>query len=234
VSSLDLTTVRKAPRAIALVVFSLLAAPLAARAYDPDGLWKVVSTKCVPNQRDTGNPAPCIEVNVSKGVDSGFLVLKDSDPLKPYEYLLIPTQPITGIESKKVPETGAPNYFEDAWAARSYLTRRISRPRAASTFRSCSSRVLLLQDAVKRDRVSRCLSLRRRARSHLEAGPPLGDQALKQLSLRELCEQARFRVQCIDTAPALRAVRHAPSRHAFVGNSNEIRAYRLTSQAMYR
>lgn len=129
-SSLDLTTVRKAPRAVAVVVFSLLAAPLTARAYDPDGLWKVVSTKCVPNQRDTGNPAACIEVNVSKGVDSGFLVLKDSDPLKPYEYLLIPTQPITGIESKKVLEAGASNYFEDAWAARSYLITLLKAPLA--------------------------------------------------------------------------------------------------------
>ncbi len=92
---------------------------------DPDALWNIVHQKCVPDQEQHADPAPCIEVNIANGEESGFAVLKDNAPTKPYEYLLIPTRRITGIESLLILASDTPNYFEDAWAARSYVSRLV-------------------------------------------------------------------------------------------------------------
>src|SRR5262249_50099798 len=89
-----------------------------------------VNGECVPGQQDNGNPAPCSEVKISKGTDNGFAILKDNSPLKPHAYLLIPTQHITGIESATILALDAPNYFSDAWEARSYLISQFKVPLA--------------------------------------------------------------------------------------------------------
>jgi CDP-diacylglycerol pyrophosphatase len=113
-----------------VLVFSpMLLAPFTAKA-DPEALWKIVSSECVPDEREHGNPEPCAEVNISKGEDRGFAVLKDNAPSKPHAYLLIPTVHITGIESAEVLAPGAPNYFDDAWTARSYLISQLKVPLA--------------------------------------------------------------------------------------------------------
>jgi CDP-diacylglycerol pyrophosphatase len=44
---------------------------------DPDALWRKVQNECVPNQQINGNPAPCGEVNLTEGVERGFVVIKD-------------------------------------------------------------------------------------------------------------------------------------------------------------
>jgi CDP-diacylglycerol pyrophosphatase len=89
-----------------LVASALIPAPFVANA-GSDNLWRIVNSECVPNQKEHGNPAPCSDVNISKGVDSGFAVLKDNAPSKPHAYLLIPTRRITGIESAAVLAAGA-------------------------------------------------------------------------------------------------------------------------------
>ncbi|WP_181160978.1 CDP-diacylglycerol diphosphatase [Labrys okinawensis] len=92
-----------------------------ARFLDPDALWKVVNGQCVPEQQQQAELKHCAEVDLSKGVDRGFAVLKDNAPTKPYNYLLIPTKRITGIEDGALLAPDAENYFEHGWAARSYL-----------------------------------------------------------------------------------------------------------------
>ncbi|MCQ8277141.1 CDP-diacylglycerol diphosphatase [Acetobacteraceae bacterium KSS8] len=82
-----------------------------ATASDPDVLWKIVSQRCVPGERDRHDPAPCESVDEK----SGDAVLKDIEGRT--QYLLIPTAKITGIESPAILADGAPNFFAEAWAA---------------------------------------------------------------------------------------------------------------------
>jgi CDP-diacylglycerol pyrophosphatase len=88
---------------------------------DPGALWKIVSTQCVPDQRDSGNPAPCAQVDL----DGGYAVLKDL--VGPTQFLLIPTARVTGIESPQILAADAPNYLADAWRARSFVEQRAGR-----------------------------------------------------------------------------------------------------------
>ena len=85
-----------------------------ARAADPDALWKIVSEKCVPDERAHGQPAPCAVVDLAKG----YVVLKDI--VGDTQYLVMPTAKVTGIEDPAVLAPGAPNYFADAWDERRY------------------------------------------------------------------------------------------------------------------
>ena len=86
-----------------------------ARAADPDALWKIVHGRCVPNAQ-SGGPAPCQEVTTE------WAVLKDINGAT--QFLLIPTDRITGIESPAVLAPTAPNYFAGAWEARRYVSDR--------------------------------------------------------------------------------------------------------------
>lgn len=97
----------------------------AALSADPNALWTKVQNECVPNQEISGNPAPCREVNLSEGVERGFVVFKDEDVRKPHSYMLIPTRRITGIEDKEIFEPAAQNYFEAAWGSRSLVSESV-------------------------------------------------------------------------------------------------------------
>jgi CDP-diacylglycerol pyrophosphatase len=87
----------------------------------PDGqtLWRIVSEQCAPNQRQHGDPAPCALVSSA----GGYAVLKDRDGVA--QYLVLPTDKITGIEDAKLLAADAPNYFAAAWAARSFVQARL-------------------------------------------------------------------------------------------------------------
>lgn len=91
---------------------ALLALGGTAQAADPDALWKIVNEKCVPNEREYGQPAPCAVVDL----DKGYVVLKDM--VGDTQYLVMPTAKVTGIEDPQILAPGAPNYFADAWAER--------------------------------------------------------------------------------------------------------------------
>jgi CDP-diacylglycerol pyrophosphatase len=86
----------------ASLVLSLTFLTGGALSADPNALWRKVQNQCVPNQQISGNPAPCVEVNLSEGVERGFVVFKDEAERKPHSYMLIPTRRITGIEDKEI------------------------------------------------------------------------------------------------------------------------------------
>ncbi len=85
-------------------------------------LWHIVHEVCVVNAKATGAPAPCSAVNLQ----AGFAVLKDIQG--PTQYLVIPTAPVSGIESPSLLSPNSPNYWLDAWRAKRWLVRRVGRP----------------------------------------------------------------------------------------------------------
>jgi CDP-diacylglycerol pyrophosphatase len=97
-----------------LALAALLAFADTARAADPDALWKIISQKCLPNEREYGQPAPCALVDL----DKAYVVLKDING--DTQYLVMPTAKITGIEDPAVLAPGAANYFADAWDERHF------------------------------------------------------------------------------------------------------------------
>lgn len=82
---------------------------------DPNALWNIVNGQCVPHEIAQHAPSPCSAVSL-KG---GYAVLKDERGK--YQYLLIPTHRVTGIEDPYVETAAAPNYFADAWTERTWL-----------------------------------------------------------------------------------------------------------------
>src|ERR1051325_9340828 len=109
--------------AAAAVALGLLLPSVAARAFDPNALWKIVSGQCVPNQLAHGDPKPCVEVDLKDGAEHGYAVLKDLHGAT--QYLLIPTQRIVGIESPELLAPNAANYFADAWNARGFVEKAL-------------------------------------------------------------------------------------------------------------
>jgi CDP-diacylglycerol pyrophosphatase len=88
---------------------------------DPDALWRIVHDQCVPHDQASDDPAPCAIVDQ----DSGFALLKDIDGAA--QYLLIPTERITGIESPALLAPDATDYFAAAWRARPLVEERLGR-----------------------------------------------------------------------------------------------------------
>ena len=96
-------------------------APQAAQA-DPNTLEKIVLGKCVPDEVENGKPAPCAAVDLA----GRYAVLKDL--VGASQHLLIPTDTVAGIEDPVLLEPGTPNYFEDAWQARTFMDKSLGRP----------------------------------------------------------------------------------------------------------
>ncbi|WP_215776118.1 CDP-diacylglycerol diphosphatase [Paludibacterium sp. B53371] len=105
-----------------LLICLLCCLPLAACA-DPDALWRIVHEQCVPSQQQGQQPpAPCDNVDLSRGEAQGTALLKDRHGW--LQYLLLPTARVSGIESPWLLNDSAPNYFAAAWQARSAMARR--------------------------------------------------------------------------------------------------------------
>ena len=98
-------------------------AVLAAHSANPNALWDIVHGQCVPDMQQHGNPKPCAEVDLARGVDGGYAILKDIKGAS--QFLLIPTRRIGGIESRALLAPGAVNYFAAAWTARSFTERAL-------------------------------------------------------------------------------------------------------------
>ncbi len=117
-------------RAIAAVpaVFGclLLALAFPARAANPHALWNIVHGECLPGQLQHGNPSPCTLVDLAGGIARGYVVLKDR--VGATQFLVLPTARIAGIESPQLLAPGAPDYMEDAWAARRFVRTRAPGP----------------------------------------------------------------------------------------------------------
>lgn len=91
-----------------------------------DALWKTVSLKCLPNQNQNHDPTPCRKVDVR----NGFVVLKDRNG--PLQFLLMPVEKITGIESPILLNPSTPNFFAEAWRSRHYMEEKRGAPIADS------------------------------------------------------------------------------------------------------
>jgi CDP-diacylglycerol pyrophosphatase len=89
---------------------------------DANALWTIVHDQCVPDQEAGGDPAPCALVDLGGGERHGYAVLKDL--VGPTQFLLIPTDPISGIESPALLQPDVPNYFAAAWRASSFVDAR--------------------------------------------------------------------------------------------------------------
>ena len=101
----------------------MLGAMPAAGQGDPDVLWKIVHGQCAPHQAASLNPAPCAFVAEPSGRGLGYAVLKDRDGAT--QYLLIPTDKVTGIEDAALRKAGSESYLERAWAFRTLLFTRL-------------------------------------------------------------------------------------------------------------
>jgi CDP-diacylglycerol pyrophosphatase len=90
---------------------------------NPNALWSIVHGRCVPNEQQHGDPAPCAAVDLTQGDERGYAVLKDI--IGTTQYLLIPTRRITGIEDAALLAPDAVNYFAAAWNARSFVDKAV-------------------------------------------------------------------------------------------------------------
>jgi CDP-diacylglycerol pyrophosphatase len=102
---------------------ALLLAPAGAQAADPSALWKIVHGKCVPHDEAARDPSPCSLVDIAGGADKGFAVLKDINGA--FQFLLIPTARIGGIEDPAVLAPDETNYWRAAWQNRSFVEGRV-------------------------------------------------------------------------------------------------------------
>ena len=110
------------------VVLSALAGVVSALAGFADGrrgaLWDVVRT-CVVNHTVTGFAFPCLEVNTADGEERGYVVLRRPGTR---DIVLAPTKQVVGVEDPWLWTAEAPNYFADAWNARSFFDELQRRP----------------------------------------------------------------------------------------------------------
>jgi CDP-diacylglycerol pyrophosphatase len=107
----------------AVAAIGILAGPALLDAADPDALWKIVHGLCVPHQEVGLDPAPCAYVSLGSPRALGYALLKDRTGAT--QYLLIPTDKVTGIEDPKLLEPGSESYLVRAWAFRSLLLARL-------------------------------------------------------------------------------------------------------------
>jgi CDP-diacylglycerol pyrophosphatase len=90
-----------------------------------DRLREIVQQQCVPHWLSQHDPAPCYRVSIdarpAAAAARGYVILPDRKGGA--HYLLIPIEPVSGIESPAARTTQAPNYFQDAWEARDALAQ---------------------------------------------------------------------------------------------------------------
>lgn len=111
-------------------------------ASDRDGLWAVVHDICLPAYQNIGVAFPCSEVNIAKGLDRGYAVLRAPSSIT--HVIVVPTIRISGIESPALLKENAPNYWEAAWGARHFVEdgagRRLPRDKIGMAINSATTR----------------------------------------------------------------------------------------------
>jgi CDP-diacylglycerol pyrophosphatase len=121
-----------------ILVATAFFSPMAASAANPDALWEIVHQQCEPNMIAHQDPAPCRLVDRQRG----FTMLKDI--VGEGQFLLIPTQRLSGIESPELLAPEAPNYWAYAWEQRhrvgQALGRRLARDRIGLEINSAAAR----------------------------------------------------------------------------------------------
>jgi CDP-diacylglycerol pyrophosphatase len=104
----------------ALLVIAIALAPSASA--DPNALWTITHDQCVPDEEQHADPAPCALVDLP----GRYVVLKDL--VGRTQFLLIPTDRVSGIESPEILAPDAPDYFAAAWRARTFVEQRAGQP----------------------------------------------------------------------------------------------------------
>jgi len=115
---------------LALVGAGVLVAPAVVGAADPDALWKIVHGLCAPHEAAALDPSPCAFVSPGSAHQLGYAVLKDLTGET--QYLLIPTDRVTGIEDPKLSGPDSETYLSAAWAFRTLVFARLGHALPAS------------------------------------------------------------------------------------------------------
>jgi CDP-diacylglycerol pyrophosphatase len=85
-----------------------------------DALWRVIQRDCQPHDRQPG----CLLLDESP--QHRHVLVKDHHGA--YQYLLMPLDKISGIESTTLYQPGSPNYFAAAWQARRFTGQALGQP----------------------------------------------------------------------------------------------------------
>jgi CDP-diacylglycerol pyrophosphatase len=113
-------------------------------AVERHALWQVVRA-CVADHQSTGAPFPCLAVELSGGIDRGYVVLRP--PFGAPDTILAPTRQVLGVEDPWLQSPAAPNYFAAALQARSFVKRLDgSEPRLSEVALAVNSRFTRTQD----------------------------------------------------------------------------------------
>ena len=116
--------IRRMRRLATLLSMSILAAGCTTlAATDPNALWQIVHFDCAAAARSSGRTGVCAGVDLDRRV----AILKDRGGVA--QHLLIPIDRISGIESPALLANDAPNYWADAWQARSYVQASLVKAR---------------------------------------------------------------------------------------------------------
>jgi CDP-diacylglycerol pyrophosphatase len=100
------------------ILFAL--SPLA-RA-DRDLLWEKIGGECVPGYMANHTYKPCALVDLAEK----YAIYKvDNDK---YQYLLLPTFKVSGIEDPQLQRDDIPPYLYDAWQSKTFLVERFGMP----------------------------------------------------------------------------------------------------------
>lgn len=94
--------------------------PISAHA-DRNVLWEKINENCVPNYLQHETYRPCSLIDLYRGI---AIYKVDNDK---FQYLLLPTEKITGLEDPKLMMDDTKNYFNEAWIARSFFTERLGK-----------------------------------------------------------------------------------------------------------
>lgn len=108
---------------------------MGAAASDRQALWHVVRA-CVANFQLTGAAFPCLKVDLSGGVQNGFVVLRP--PFGKTDTILTPTRKVIGVEDTWLQTPSSPNYFLAAWNARELAPEGAETPSALAVNSSSS------------------------------------------------------------------------------------------------
>lgn len=112
--------------ALGLILATAACLPQSVSAATRNGLWIVVHDICLPAYQGIGVAFPCTGINIESGLDRGFAVLRA--PSSTTHVIVVPTTPISGIESPGLLKKDAPNYWEAAWDARRFVEEAAGRP----------------------------------------------------------------------------------------------------------
>ena len=83
-----------------------------------DALWRVIQRDCLSEQGPQGS---CLQVDAA--ADRRDVLVKDTHG--DYQFLLMPLDKVSGIESPALYRRGVPNYFAAAWQARVHSERAL-------------------------------------------------------------------------------------------------------------